>query len=135
MTERPDFSRMTTEAAILILAESFYYFRARLEGNGQPGLCQVRGIEIGKMGERIAVIEASTITAEDLRQHQEAVESLRVKVAQVEVNTQSTEVEKLRARTGKLEDFRAWAKGAGATAYGLLMILAALVGALFARGH
>ena len=103
MADRPDFTRMKPEVAIPLIAEVCYDLRDYLKGNGQPGICQVRGQELVVLRERIAVVET---------------------------NTGSQEIQKLRARMGIVQDFIAWLKGAGWAIVAGLTLLSAAIGGL-----
>ena len=54
---RPDFAELTDRELLLMVASSYYDFAERLQGNGQPGLCQVRGARLDAIEARIGTVE------------------------------------------------------------------------------
>ena len=49
MSQRPDFGTMNTRDLLISVAQSHWDLKEHLQGNGQPGLCQIRGCEIEHM--------------------------------------------------------------------------------------
>jgi len=49
MSTRPDFGTMSTRELLISVAQSHWDLKERLLGNGQPGLCAIRGCELDAM--------------------------------------------------------------------------------------
>jgi hypothetical protein len=103
MADRPDFNHMRPEIAIPLIGEIVWDLKQYLQGNGQPGICAVRGQELVTLRERIAVVET---------------------------DSGSAETEKLRTRMGRVEDYVAETRGSRRTIAVAMSILGVVVAAL-----